>query len=126
MPIPAGFKLNDEGAMPYLVETPGNDLIASSSKFPDTGLRLAKHEKQFRVTVPLAKAVEPGEPVDFKLSVHELSSAARARTLCTIKSYVWTIPVESSPTGRKRWPWGRRDRDGLEVTAYSGALIAHS
>jgi DNA-binding beta-propeller fold protein YncE len=98
VPIPAGFHLNEEGAMPYLVETPGNDLIAYSSKFPDTGLRLDKQEKQFRVTVPLAKAVEPGRAVDFKISVQSFQCSDGSK-LCMIKSYTWTIPVEFVANG---------------------------
>ncbi len=87
-PVPAGYKVNAEGAISYLVETPGKTGVID---FPESGKKLEPPSARFSLKVPLIGAKD-GETVDLKLSV-SLLICSEGSSLCRPKSYVWTIPV---------------------------------
>jgi hypothetical protein len=93
LPIPEGFHLNTDplSKMPYVVESPQAGVI--SPKFPVSGERIDPPSSKFKVSVPLAKETHAGEQIDLKLSVQAFV-CSEGSNLCTIKSYVLTIPVE--------------------------------
>jgi YVTN family beta-propeller protein len=93
LPIPSGYKLNKEGSMPYLVETAGIE-----SGFPPTGKRIENPSDHFKVIVPLAKPAAAGDKFDLKLSV-QAGVCSEGSNFCTIKSYVWTVPVSVAEQG---------------------------
>ena len=89
VPIAPGFKLNADGRMPYLVETPGKNGVIT---FPDSGMELEKPLKRFPVNVELAKPASAGETLDLKLSLQSFI-CSEGSNLCTIKSFAWPIRV---------------------------------
>ncbi len=96
VPIPTGFKLNAEGSMPYLVETPGKTGLIT---FPEAGMKLEKPEKNIPVRIGLTKLATAGETLDLKLSVSAFVCSAGSN-LCTIKSYVWPVRVTFAANGK--------------------------
>src|SRR5262249_18811962 len=96
LPIPSGYKLNKEGSMPYLVETAG-----IGSGFPPTGKRLESPSDHFTVTVPPAKPAAAGDKFDLKLSV-QAGVCSEGSNFCTIKSYVWTVPISVAEKGAEK------------------------
>jgi DNA-binding beta-propeller fold protein YncE len=98
LPIAAGFKLNTQSPMPYLVESPKEGLVSYSDGFPTTGQRLDPPSKHFVVKVPLAKEAKEGDTAELKLSVQAFV-CNEGSNFCTIKSYVWTIPVTFASDG---------------------------
>ena len=87
-PVPAGYKVNAEGAINYLVETPGKTGVID---FPESGKKLEPPSARFSLKVPLIGAKD-GETAELKLSVMALI-CSEGSSLCRPKSYVWTIPV---------------------------------
>jgi len=90
LPVPAGYKLSDQGLMPVLVETPGKP-DALSADYPTAGRRIDQ-AKHFTVEVPLARAAADGDKLDLKVSVMALV-CSEGSSLCMIKSFVWNVPV---------------------------------
>jgi DNA-binding beta-propeller fold protein YncE len=87
-PVPDGYKVNAEGVINYLVETPGKTGVID---FPASGAKLEPPSSRFSLKVPLSGAKD-GETVDVKVSVMALI-CSEGSSLCRPKSYVWTIPV---------------------------------
>jgi DNA-binding beta-propeller fold protein YncE len=96
LPIPAGFKLNAESSLPYAVDASKPGLIAAD--FPASGKRVDPPAKQFTLRLPLAAPPKPGDSADLTLSVAAFV-CSEGSNLCTIKSYVWTIPVTFAAGG---------------------------
>ena len=96
VPVPPGFKLNAEGSMPYLVETPGKTGLI---KFREDGEKLEKPVKKIPVKVELTKAAVAGETLDLKLSISAFV-CSEGSNLCTIKSYAWPVRVKFSAGGK--------------------------
>lgn len=92
LPIPPGFKLNTEGTMPVLIETPGHTGILSP-EVPPAGARIAP-AKQFTLDVIFAEGLKAGQIFDLKISVGAFI-CSEGSSLCTIKSYIWNIPIEA-------------------------------
>jgi len=87
--LPAGFHVNAETPMPYLVESPKHgDLLA-----PPGGSKISPPTPAFEVAVPLVREAQAGDSVDLKFSVSTFQCKDGSDGFCTIKSYVWTIPV---------------------------------
>ena len=103
LPIPAGYKLNAESPLPYVVDAGRPGLIAAD--FPATGKRVDPPSKQFSVKVPLATLPKVGETEVLTLSVAAFV-CSEGSNLCTIKSYVWTIPVRFEQGGATKVPLG--------------------
>ena len=90
LPLSAELKLNVESPMPYLVESTRKGFL--SPELPATGRRLEPPADHFQVKVPLAAAAKAGDEAELKLSVSAFV-CNKGSNLCTIKSYVWTVPV---------------------------------
>ena len=99
VPIPKGFKLNAEGSMPVLVETPGKQGVLASSEA--TGTKIEPPSKTFSLNVPLSGPVDGGAAFDLKVSVGAFV-CSEGSNLCTVKSYVWNVPVEVSDGGAEK------------------------
>jgi thiol-disulfide isomerase/thioredoxin len=98
LPIPAGYKLNTDSPMPFVVESNQDKLIAYSKDFPETGKRLDTPAKHFTIEVPLSSEAKAGAEAQLKLSV--LTGVCNeGSNFCTIKSYVWTLPVTFAVDG---------------------------
>src|SRR5207248_3588604 len=63
IPLPKGFKLNEEAPMPYLVETPGQSGILGPDLPPEGG-RVKPPATEFPIKVPLAKAAAAGDALE--------------------------------------------------------------
>jgi DNA-binding beta-propeller fold protein YncE len=95
IPIPPDLKLNENGAMPYLVETPGNaTAIAERAR---GGQRIDPPSATFIIKVPLTKAPKVGETLPLKLSVSAYVCDDKS-SVCRIRSFVWNIPVAFADT----------------------------
>jgi YVTN family beta-propeller protein len=99
VPIPDGYNLNDaEGAtMPVLVETPGQEGVIDPAGLPETGVKHAP-ARQFSVNVPLTREFKAGDKLDLKVSVASFV-CNEGSNFCTIKSYVWDVPVTFADGG---------------------------
>jgi thiol-disulfide isomerase/thioredoxin len=96
LPIPSGFKLNTESPLPYVVDASAKGLI--SADFPSSGKRLDPPSKHFTVKVPLSVPAKSGDKAELTLSVAAFV-CSEGSNFCTIKSFVWTIPVAFAEGG---------------------------
>ena len=88
-----GLKVNEEGSMLYLVETPGKSgWLAETVRHE--GERL-KPGTSFKIKVPLARTAADGETIEMRVSVLVLV-CRQASSVCFIKSAVWNVPVRFS------------------------------
>jgi hypothetical protein len=95
------LKLNEEGSMAYLVETPGKSGVLSDKVRP--GGERIKPAASFTIKVSLAHAAADGETIPIRVSV--LSLVCReASSVCFIKSTVWNVPVRFSATKKPGEP----------------------
>jgi hypothetical protein len=91
--LAADLKLNEEGSMAYLVETPGKSGLLSDRVRPE-GERI-KPARSFTIKVPLARPAVEGDTIPLRVSV--LSLVCReVGSVCFIKSTVWNVPVRFS------------------------------
>ena len=90
--LPAGFHVNAETPMPYLVESPKHPDLVAPPATPGVS-KISPPAPAFEVAVPLAREAQAGDTADLKLSVSTFQCKDGADGFCTIKSYVWTIPV---------------------------------
>jgi len=99
LPLKKGFKINDQASFPYLVETPGKEGILAKGQ--SAGRRIEQPAQQFEVKVLFAKPPAEGDSLMLKLSVSAFVCSEDSN-LCTIKSYVWNVPVQfSSKDGKE-------------------------
>jgi thiol-disulfide isomerase/thioredoxin len=96
-----GLKLNDEGSLVYLVQTPGKSGILSDKVRPE-GERI-KPARSFTIQVPLSHAAADGETIDLRVSVLALV-CRQASSVCFIKSAVWNVPVHFSSSKKPGEP----------------------
>jgi hypothetical protein len=94
VPLPKGFKLNEEVPLTYLVETPEKGGVLGPEVLPE-GQKVKPPATKFTVTVQLAKAAAAGEKLDLRLSLQTFVCNEKS-TLCLIKSYIWNVPVAFS------------------------------
>jgi thiol-disulfide isomerase/thioredoxin len=95
--MPRGYKLNEEQALHYLVETPEQAGALGAEVSPEGG-RVKPPAKSFTIPAPLANDATAGQMLTlrFSLSVFVCSEVS---SLCRIQSFVWEIPVEFSDSG---------------------------
>jgi DNA-binding beta-propeller fold protein YncE/cytochrome oxidase Cu insertion factor (SCO1/SenC/PrrC family) len=91
IPLAKGQKLNEEVPLTYLVETPERTDILGPEVLPE-GQKIKPPTTNFTITVPLAKPAATGDKIDLRLSLQTFV-CSETSSLCTIKSYVWNIPV---------------------------------
>jgi thiol-disulfide isomerase/thioredoxin len=95
------LKLNEEGSMAYLVETPGKSGLLSEKVRPE-GERI-KPAKSFPIQVELAHPVADGETIGLRVSVLSLV-CRQTSSVCFIKSTVWNVPVRFSASKKPGEP----------------------
>jgi thiol-disulfide isomerase/thioredoxin len=100
VPLPAGYKLNTDVPMPYLVETPEKSGLLAESVSP-TGQKLETPSPKFTIKVNLAHPAKPGASIPLKLSLSAFV-CNEGSNFCTIKSYVWNIPIKIAEGGKDR------------------------
>jgi len=98
IPLPEGFKLNEEAPIPYLIETPGKTGILSA-ELPESGARITPPATQFKISVPLAEAPQVGQSIDLRLSLSAFVCSENS-SLCKIQSYIWNVPITFSDSGK--------------------------
>jgi thiol-disulfide isomerase/thioredoxin len=91
IPLPRGVKLNEEVAMPILVETPGKTDVLAPEVSPQ-GQKLKPPTTEFSFRVPLAEAPESGETLALRVSLQAFV-CKEASSLCQIRSFIWDIPI---------------------------------
>jgi hypothetical protein len=91
---PAGFKLNPEAQMAYLVQS----LAAGKPAWSETKTLPEKTPETFQITLPAAK-LAGAEALRLSLVYYEC--AADKQGLCQIKSQIWDVPLKfAAGTGR--------------------------
>jgi len=99
VPVEEGYKLSKEVAMPYLLETPGKtDILTPAAA---EGHKVDPPSRTFKISVPLARSLKPGESFPLKLSVGSFVCGENS-SLCKVKSYTWTIPVTVTAGGNNQ------------------------
>ncbi len=91
VPLPKGYKFNEETPMDYLIETPDKTGILSPD-LPPEGQRIKPQASHFEVKVPMAKAAAVGDTMDLRLSLQTFV-CSEASSLCQIRSFVWNVPI---------------------------------
>jgi thiol-disulfide isomerase/thioredoxin len=99
--LPKGFKVNAEAPMSYVVESP-TDPTALAPEAPTDGAQINPPADHFSVSVPLAKAASAGQSLSLKVSVASYACRQGSEGLCTVKSYIWTVPITFSAGGADR------------------------
>ncbi len=84
--LPPGYKLSAEAPLIYLVEANPADAITA-----EPAQSIEHPTPSFTVKVPLAKQPATGSELSVKLSVSAF--VCLPNTLCTVKNFVWTVPV---------------------------------
>ncbi len=97
IPLPKGFKLNEEVPLPYVIETPGKTGVLSAD-VPESGDKITTPATQFKINVPLAEAPQVGQSIDLRLSLSAFVCSENS-SLCQIRSYIWNIPIKFSDSG---------------------------
>ena len=96
IPLPKGFKFNEETPLAYLVETPEKEGILSPEVLP-SGDKVNPPKSEFKITVPLAKTPDPGDKFDLKVSLKTFV-CSEPSSLCRIRSLIWTVPITVTPS----------------------------
>jgi thiol-disulfide isomerase/thioredoxin len=92
--LAAGYKLNPEAPMEYLLE----GISAQGAPFEQTG-KLDKPQTAFSIDIPAAKL--KGAAL-LKVSLAYYPCQEQAGGLCFIRSQVWEIPIQGGGAGNKR------------------------
>ena len=98
--LPEGFKINPDAPMPVLLEAPGApELLGPTAS--ETGFKVNPPSDQFEVPVPLAKLPAVGDSIELTLSASVFECKEGGAGYCTVKNYVWTVPVTFDEGGTK-------------------------
>jgi thiol-disulfide isomerase/thioredoxin len=98
IPLPKGFKLNEEVPIPYVIETPSKTGILSAD-VPESGAKISPPATRFKIDVPLAEAPQAGQSIDLRLSLSTFVCSENS-SLCQIKSFIFNIPIKFSDTAK--------------------------
>jgi hypothetical protein len=90
VPLPSGYELNTEAPITYLLEAPDKPEALSADN-PRTGGQIGPPTSTFNVPVPLASEAKAGESLKLRLSARAM--VCLPNSLCTVKSYIWNVPV---------------------------------
>ncbi len=93
MALPPGYKLSTEGPLIYLAESdpPGS---FAPAVVPE-GSQVDPPAREFAIRLPLARQAPSGSTLRVKLSVSAF--VCLPNTLCTVKNYVWNVPIAFEP-----------------------------
>lgn len=88
--LPKGYELNAQAPMTYLVEAPdAPDALGPEN--PTTGGHIEPPSETLAIPVPLSVSAKPGETLKVKVSLKAM--VCLPNTLCTVKNFVWNVPV---------------------------------
>lgn len=88
--LPKGYELNAEAPMTYLLEAPdAPDSLAGSN--PTGGGRIEPPSETVSIPVPLATEAKPGSTLKLRVSLKAM--VCLPNTLCTVRNFVWNVPV---------------------------------
>ncbi len=107
IPLPKGYKFNEETPLAYLVETPEKEGILAPEVSP-SGDKVSPPKSEFKITVPLAKTPDSGDKIDLKISLKTFV-CSEPSSLCRIRSLIWTVPITFSSSGSSE-PIGLTDK----------------
>jgi hypothetical protein len=93
-----GYDLNTQASMTYLIETPDKPAALSATN-PTNGGRIDPPALPFTVTIPLSAESHAGETLNVKVSLKAM--VCLPNTLCTVKNYVWNVPVTFADSAPK-------------------------
>jgi thiol-disulfide isomerase/thioredoxin len=96
-----GVHINPEAPMPYLVETPKSSGILAASVSP-TGDRVQPPSDRFTIAVPLAEKGAAGTTFTLRLSLSAFECKEGSDGFCTVKNFVWQVPVTLAAGGTDR------------------------
>jgi hypothetical protein len=97
IPLPKGYKLNEETPLIYLVETPEKPGTLAPEVSP-AGEKIKPPRTEFKITVPLANAAAAGQKLDLRLSLQTFI-CSESSSLCRIRSLIWNVPITFSESG---------------------------
>jgi len=86
-----GYDLNSQAPMTFLIETPDKPGALSADN-PTTGGRVEPPTSPFTLSVPLTSEAKAGDTLNVKVSLKAM--VCLPNTLCTVKNYVWNVPVK--------------------------------
>lgn len=89
LPIPAGAKLGADAPLVTLIETNPNEALPPAIR--GVAREVEKPNPTFRLAVPLAQPLTIGSTLAVKISVSAF--VCLPNSLCTLKSFVWTVPI---------------------------------
>ncbi len=98
--VPAGYKLNLEAPLVYLVEAPDKPAVLGEANSP-TGAKIDPPTETFTIKIPLAKAAAIGEAMTLKVSLSVFVCKNGSTGFCTVNNFVWTVPVVFGEGGAK-------------------------
>jgi hypothetical protein len=88
--LPKGYELNAEAPMTFLVEAPDvPDALGAAN--PKAGGRIETPSDPVSIPVPLSASPKDGESLKLRVSLKAM--VCLPNTLCTVKNFVWNVPV---------------------------------
>ena len=96
--LPPGYKLSAEAPLVYLAEAERPNLFAP--EVSTTGQNVDHPAKEFPIKLPLARQALTGSSMQVKLSLSAF--VCLPNSLCTVKNYVWNVPITFTPGGPSR------------------------
>ena len=103
--LPKGYELNTQAPMTYLVEAPDAPK-ALDPETPSTGGHVEPPSETLAIPVHLAVAAKPGETLKVKVSLKAM--VCLPNTLCTVKNFVWNVPVTFTSGATQRVTVGKK------------------
>ncbi len=98
--IPAGYKLNAEAPLLYVIEA--SDPSALGEGVSPTGTKVDPPVATFTIKVPLAKAAQDGDELRLKLSLAEFVCKSGSSGFCTVNNFVWELPLRFAADGEAK------------------------
>ncbi len=95
--LPPGYKVSIDAPMIYLAEADRPDVFGP--EVSPSGQPVAEPSKEFQLRLPLAHQAPTGSNLRVKLSVSAF--VCLPNTLCTVKNYVWNVPITFTPGSPK-------------------------
>jgi thiol-disulfide isomerase/thioredoxin len=93
--LPPGYKVSADAPMVYLAEADRPDVFAT--ELSPTGQRVDSPAREIQLKLPLARQALTGSSLQIKFSLSAF--VCLPNSLCTVKNYVWNVPITFSPGG---------------------------
>ena len=91
--LPPGYKLSAEAPLVYLAEADRPDVFGP--EVLPTGQKVDQPSKRFLLKLPLARQALTGSNLNVRVSLSAF--VCLPNSLCTIKNYVWNVPITFAP-----------------------------